>query len=308
MRMRTRCSPGPNRGLPGALPRRSERSPWRRPRTGSGLRATAAKGTASARCRQGPRPALGRAQGPRIARPVPGTGRPCGRPRSARSSYRVVGRDTTGHSRGYDVEDDRGRHWRVKTSDEAQSEIVASRVLWAIGYHQPALHYLKQWRMSGRPRGLRRTRPLPPGFGSQERRRLGMGKDNPFHGTRALQGLIVVNLILNNWDFGRGPEPHLRDERRRWPHRALCRSGLGRIPGEIAMADWEPQQHRGLRDAGTREAGRGRLRRVRLQVAAPPDGEEHHDRRRCLDMPAAHAPERQPMARRIPGRGLFARA
>jgi hypothetical protein len=65
------------------------------------------------------------------------------------SSYRVVGYDTTGHSRGYDVEDDHHRHWRVKTSEEAQSEVVVSRILWSIGYHQPVLHYMKTWRLTG---------------------------------------------------------------------------------------------------------------------------------------------------------------
>ena len=119
------------------------------------------------------------------------------------ANYRVVGHDTTGHSRGYDVEDDRGRLWRVKTSDEAQSEIVASRILWAIGYHQPALHYVKNWRMTG---GGPKDVSEPGRFRLDSDHKIagdwGWGKDNPFHGTRPFKGLIVVNLVLNNWDFG----------------------------------------------------------------------------------------------------------
>jgi hypothetical protein len=49
--------------------------------------------------------------------------------------YRLIARDTTGFSPGFDVTDGRGTRWNVKIGPEAQSEVVASRVLWAIGYH-----------------------------------------------------------------------------------------------------------------------------------------------------------------------------
>ena len=46
-----------------------------------------------------------------------------------------------------------GRMWNVKLGPEAQSEVVASRVLWAIGYHQPATYYVSNWQLSGGPGG-----------------------------------------------------------------------------------------------------------------------------------------------------------
>jgi hypothetical protein len=117
--------------------------------------------------------------------------------------YRVTGYDTTGHSRGYDVEDSRHRKWRIKTSEEAQSEVVVSRVLWAIGYHQPVLHYMKSWRLTG---GKPEDEAKPGRFRLESDHktagRWGWGKDNPFYGTRPLRALIVANLVLNNWDFG----------------------------------------------------------------------------------------------------------
>jgi len=119
------------------------------------------------------------------------------------SKYRLVGYDTTGHSRGYDVEDDRGRHWRVKTSEEAQSEVVVSRILWSIGYHQPVLHYMKSWRLTG---GKPEDEPKPGRFRlDSDHKNVGnwdWSKENPFYGTRPFKGLIVANLVLNNWDFG----------------------------------------------------------------------------------------------------------
>jgi hypothetical protein len=116
--------------------------------------------------------------------------------------YRFREMDERGHSDGYEVEGPDGRRWKVKVGDEAQAEIVVSRILWAIGYHQPALYYLRSWRMSGGP-----TESPPPG-----RFRLESDHDkkgqwswvrNPFAGTRELHGLLVANLVLANWDLDR---------------------------------------------------------------------------------------------------------
>ena len=119
------------------------------------------------------------------------------------ATYRLIGYDSTGHSRGYDVQDGQGREWRVKTSEEAQSELVASRVLWAIGYHQPVIHYVKSWRLTG---GKPEDKASPGRFRlDSDHKNVGnwdWSKDNPFHGTRPFKGLIVANLVLNNWDFG----------------------------------------------------------------------------------------------------------
>jgi hypothetical protein len=105
------------------------------------------------------------------------------------ASFRIVGYDTTGHSRGYDVEDAQGRRWRVKTSEEAQSEVVVSRALWAIGFHQPVIHYLKLWKLSG---GKPEDRASPGRFRlDSDHKNVGnvdWSKENPFYGHARLQG------------------------------------------------------------------------------------------------------------------------
>jgi hypothetical protein len=119
------------------------------------------------------------------------------------AEYRFVSADTTGHSRGFHVEGPDGRKWKIKIGDEVQSEIAVSRILWAIGYHQPALYYLDDWHLTGGPAAKRE-----PG-----RFRLNTVHkaespwaydDNPFVGTRELHGLIVANVLLNNWDLEPG--------------------------------------------------------------------------------------------------------
>ncbi len=54
---------------------------------------------------------------------------------------------------GFEVRGPDGRTWDVKLGPEAQSEVVASRVLWAIGYHQPATYYVSNWQLAGGPGG-----------------------------------------------------------------------------------------------------------------------------------------------------------
>src|SRR5262245_49258455 len=43
------------------------------------------------------------------------------------SEFRFEKEDTTGHTRGYEVEDAHGRKWDVKIGDESRPEMVASR-------------------------------------------------------------------------------------------------------------------------------------------------------------------------------------
>lgn len=108
--------------------------------------------------------------------------------------------DSTGHSKGYEVKDPAGRKWKVKVGEEAQAEIVVSRILWAIGYHQPVLHYVPAWRLSGGP-----SNKQQPGRFRLESDHVKLGdwewSKNPFVGTRPYRGLVLANLLLNNWDL-----------------------------------------------------------------------------------------------------------
>ena len=116
------------------------------------------------------------------------------------TEYEFKASDTTGYSPGYDVVDGRGRKWDVKSGDEAQPEVLTSRLLWAIGYHQPIVYFVPEWKMTKGPV----SRPMSGRFRlASDHAAAGEWSwtDNPFTGTRELKGLIVANLIVNNWDL-----------------------------------------------------------------------------------------------------------
>lgn len=115
--------------------------------------------------------------------------------------FTVIALDRKGYSRGYDVRDAQGVDWSVKLGPEAQPEVVVSRVLWGIGYHQPPTYLLSDWTLDGKDAG-------PTGV-ARFRRKDAAQKvvadwswyENPFVETQAFKGLVVANLILNNWDW-----------------------------------------------------------------------------------------------------------
>lgn len=115
--------------------------------------------------------------------------------------YKLIKEDRTGASPGYDVRDSRGRNWSVKMGEEAQVEVVMSRVLWALGYYQDPLYYVSNWRFEAGTDAV-----TPPARFRLERESRDVAGDwswrqNPFIGTRAFSGLIVTNVLMNNWDW-----------------------------------------------------------------------------------------------------------
>jgi hypothetical protein len=125
-----------------------------------------------------------------------------------RARFEYKSEDRRGASRGYKVRDDGGAEWDVKLGEEAEPEVVVSRLLWAIGYHQPAIYYVPAgWSVTGAPGWLEmaageqngaRFRLDAPGWDTVDQ---WSWYDNPFVGTRAFKGLVVANLMLANWDY-----------------------------------------------------------------------------------------------------------
>lgn len=117
------------------------------------------------------------------------------------TAFEFVARDTGGWSPGYDVVDRNRLEWSVKLGPEAQSEVVASRLLWAIGFHQPPTYYLERWNLTGIESGPQPAGRFRPELPDQEAVGEWSWYENPFVGSVPYRGLVVANLILNSWDW-----------------------------------------------------------------------------------------------------------
>jgi len=128
--------------------------------------------------------------------------------------FRFVEEHGTGSNPCLSVRDARGRTWRVKWGDEVKSETFATRLAWAAGYFVETAYYVAEGHIEGAA-GLGRAASC---VGEDCRFRdarfeldeAGVRKlfdehgwswdENPFAGTRELNGLKVVVMLLANWD------------------------------------------------------------------------------------------------------------
>jgi hypothetical protein len=119
--------------------------------------------------------------------------------------YEVTEIKIGGFSEGYSLIDSQEREWSAKFPPEALSEIVVSRLHWALGYHQPPLHLLPEWNAKDatapNPQLPARFRAKSPDFNGIHAGPNWSFKDNPFVGTRQLNGLLVLQAMVQNPDI-----------------------------------------------------------------------------------------------------------
>ena len=118
------------------------------------------------------------------------------------ATYTLLKRDEGGFSTTMDLRDASGRKWSAKIGPEATTEVVASRIVWAMGYAQPpSYHVFKLPVKTGghvTDEGPARLRPHLEWLDSR-----GVWKwaQNPFVGTDAYRGLLVLMMVLNSTDL-----------------------------------------------------------------------------------------------------------
>jgi len=124
-----------------------------------------------------------------------------------RAEYTFVRPKSGGYSPGVIVRDPQGREWHVKQAthhagDEGPSEVVFSRVLSALGYHQPPVYYLPSFTM--RDRSGVHTEPggrFRPDMASLKDHGEWSWEQNPFVGQPSYQGLLVIMMMFNGSDL-----------------------------------------------------------------------------------------------------------
>lgn len=115
------------------------------------------------------------------------------------SRVTFIGEEKQGHNKKYRIRDAQGRIWVAKLGREAQPETAAVRLLYGLGY-KTEINYLvptvtipgkgtfQNVRLEARPENVKRLDEWK-------------WKDNPFVGTKELQGLKIMMVFLTNWDL-----------------------------------------------------------------------------------------------------------
>ncbi|MBA3270595.1 MAG: hypothetical protein H0T71_08775 [Acidobacteria bacterium] len=128
--------------------------------------------------------------------------------------FSFVEEHVTGSQPCVSVRDGRGKTWRVKWGDEVKVETLATRLAWAAGYFVETTYYLAEGEIRGATDLQRAAGCIGQNCQFRDARfeldEAGVIKhfdehswawnDNPFVGTRELNGLKVVMMWLSNWD------------------------------------------------------------------------------------------------------------
>jgi len=123
---------------------------------------------------------------------------------AADAVYVEQARDESGFSVSYDVVDPAGVEWSAKVGAEAQTEVVVSRILWGLGYHQPPVYYLPAWRFDPARDEIREERGarFRPKLARLDRQKeYWRWAENPFMGAPEFRALLVTLLMLNGTDL-----------------------------------------------------------------------------------------------------------
>lgn len=122
-------------------------------------------------------------------------------PPTTGGTFQFVDFKTSGTNPGYDVKDSAGRMWSVKLGVEAQPEVTASRILWAMGYHQPPQYFVHDFTLAGPDAGVKQTARFRTESDQWKHAGDWSWYENPFMNATQFRGLVVAQLILNNWDL-----------------------------------------------------------------------------------------------------------
>jgi hypothetical protein len=128
--------------------------------------------------------------------------------------FKFLKEDMDGSNPKINIEDANGVKWGAKWGTEVNSEVFATRIAWAAGYYVEPTYFVKSGTIVGAT-GLKRAKKFVGSDGSftdarfeRKDKRITKLKDdqgwawhnNPFAGTKELNGLKIVMMLVSNWD------------------------------------------------------------------------------------------------------------
>ena len=139
---------------------------------------------------------------------------PGGRDGAPVPPFAFVEEHTTGSQPCLSLRDARGRIWRAKWGSEVHTETFCTRLAWAAGYFAETTYFVSAGQVEG-ARDLQRAKACLDASGQFCDSRFELDEadvvkhfdqhswawnDNPFVGTRELNGLKILMMLLANWD------------------------------------------------------------------------------------------------------------
>jgi len=171
---------------------------------------------------------------------------PCAAEQAPAAPFTFVEEDKLGASPKFKVRDARGVNWVVKLGEEAQTETVATRLVWAMGYFAEESYYFDRVEVQNMPKLSRgqeyvegrnavRGARFEPRRESEQRVATWDWEQNPFAGQREFNGLKVIMALLGNYDIR--PENNLivaaRDPRSGEAEARYVVSDIGATLGKV---------------------------------------------------------------------------
>lgn len=121
---------------------------------------------------------------------------------SPKATYTFEHAKTHGVNPGMTVTDPEGREWSVKQGEEGHVEVAFSRILSAVGYHQPPVYFLESFTLKN-DKGIHTENGGRFRLKTPELEDLGewSWQRNPFVGARPYQGLLVILMLFDSSDL-----------------------------------------------------------------------------------------------------------
>jgi hypothetical protein len=129
--------------------------------------------------------------------------------------FHFIEEHATGSQPTISVRDAKGKQWRVKWGLEVRTETFGTRLAWALGYFSEETYFLAEGEIAGshdltrakdcidehhRFRDARFELTGEPGVVKHFDAHGWAWNDNPFVGTRELNGLKILMMLVSNWD------------------------------------------------------------------------------------------------------------
>jgi hypothetical protein len=152
------------------------------------------------------------------------------------SSITFIRDQEGGASTKYRIRDGSGRVWVAKLGIEARSETAASRLLSAVGYKTEIVYTVPSLTIPGR--GTFKNVRLEARPADVKRGERWKWDKNPFVGTRELQGLKIMTVLMNNWDTKSANHIVLESDNGR--RHEYVQSDVGATFGRTGIAKWKP--------------------------------------------------------------------